>query len=231
LPDFLLVTRPEPGASETAARLAALGFFPVLAPMLTIVSRAIRLVHEPQAVLVTSGNALPALPAELHRTKLLAVGDATAARAKAAGFTAVHSAGRDAAALETLAARLLRPPAGPLLLASGAGQGRELAAALRSRGFAVVRRVAYAARPATALPEPARAALADGTIRAALFFSPATARAFVTILQRDMPARIVQGVVALAISPNTATALNALPWRQVRVASHPDQDGLLTLLP
>jgi uroporphyrinogen-III synthase len=199
--------------------------------MLFVVPRAIRLVREPQAVLVTSGNALPALPAELGRVKMLAVGDATADRARAAGFADVASAGRDAAALEDLAARTLRPRAGPLLLASGAEQGRDLAAALRSRGFSVVRRVAYAVRPATTLPEPARAALADGRVRAALFFSPATARAFVTILQRDMPARIVQGIVALAISPRTAQVLNSLPWRQVRVASHPDQDELLTLLP
>lgn len=199
--------------------------------MLGIVHRPLTRPGRPQAVLVTSGNALPALPAALHATPLLAVGDATAARARAAGFAEVLSAGRDAAALADLAAARLDPAAGPLLLASGAGQGFELAAALRVSGFTVIRRVAYVAQPATALPQAARAALAAGQVGTALFFSPETARVFVTLLQRDMPPAIVQGVVALAISSRTADALFPLPWRHVRVASQPDQDTLLTLLP
>ncbi|MDA8251716.1 MAG: uroporphyrinogen-III synthase, partial [Rhodospirillales bacterium] len=120
------MTRPQPGASETAARLRALGRDAVLAPMLAIRPRPLSLAFRPQAVLVTSGNAIAALPAALHALPLLAVGDATAARAAAAGFGDVHSAGRDATALAALAARLCRPQAGPLLLASGAGQGGAL---------------------------------------------------------------------------------------------------------
>jgi uroporphyrinogen-III synthase len=231
LPDRVLVTRPEPGASETAARLTALGFIPVLAPVMTIAPRLLEGASLAQAVLVTSGNAIAALPDSLHARPLLAVGDATAARARDAGFSVVHSAGRDAAALAELAASLLAPAAGPLLLASGEGQGMALATGLRARGFTVRRRVAYAARPATSLPDEARAALAGGAIRAALFFSPLSARAFVTMLQRDMPAGVVRCIEALAISRATEVALMGLPWRRVRVASRPNQDELLTLLP
>jgi len=230
LPDAVLVTRPEPGAAETAARLTALGFRPVLAPVLTIAPRALRIAGAPQAVLVTSGNAVAAVPKHLHSLPLLAVGDATAARARGAGFADVRSAGRDAAALAALAAATLAPAAGPLLLASGEGQGMALAAALRARGFAVWRRVAYAARPAERLPAEARAALAAGTLRAALFFSPLSARVFVTILQRDIGDEVVRGTEAMAISRPTEAALKGLPWRRVRVASHPDQEELLSLL-
>ena len=231
MPDLVLVTRPEPGASETAARLTALGFRHVLAPATSIATRALSVRGQPQAVLVTSGNALPALPASLHRLPLFAVGDATAARARKAGFGVVHSAGRDAAALAELVASRCAPSAGSLLLACGEGQGAALAADLRARGFGVLRRVAYAAHPADTLPVAARAALAERRVKAALFFSPQSARTFVTILQRDMPAEIVQGVEALAISPRTEAALRSLPWLRVRVASHPNQDELLTLLP
>jgi uroporphyrinogen-III synthase len=224
------VTRPEPGAGETAARLTALGFLPVLAPVLAIVPRMLADVGRPQAALVTSGNALPALPVSLHARPLLAVGDATAARARAAGFACVLSAGRDAAALADLAASTLAPANGTLLLASGEGQGSVLVAALRARGFSVRRRVTYAARPATALPVAARDALRAGTILAALFFSPRSARLFATLLQRDMRAADVHGIEALAISSATEAALRPLPWRRVRVASQPTQEGLLTLL-
>jgi len=224
------VTRPEPGASETAGRLAALGYAAVLAPVLHIVSRPLHRIASPQAVLVTSGNALPALPAALCGTRLLAVGDATAARARAAGFVDVLSAGQDAAALADLVGRVCTPAAGPLLLASGEGQGLALAADLRARGFTVLRRVAYAAQPVACLPALARTALDAGTLRAALFFSPETARVFMTILQRDMQPTAVQGVEALALSRATEVALRPLPWRAIRVASHPTQDEMLALL-
>ena len=184
----------------------------------------------PQAVLVTSGNAISSLPATLKALPLLAVGDATATRARIAGFQHVRSAAGDAAALAEMTIAGLDPASGPLLLASGAGQGMALAATLRSRGFKVWRRVAYAARPAERLPDAAQSALAAGTLRAALFFSPHSARTFVTILQRDLPTGIVRGVEALAISPKTEAALKGLPWRRIRVASHPNQDELLKLL-
>jgi uroporphyrinogen-III synthase len=180
--------------------------------------------------LVTSGNAVTGLADELRGVPLLAVGDATAARARAAGFAVVHSAGRDAAALAEMAVSLCQPDAGPLLLASGEGQGMLLAATLRACGFRVIRRVAYATRPANALPDAARVALTEGGLRAALFFSPRSARVFVTILQRDIPTANVRGIDALAISRPTEAALRALPWLHVRVASHPNQEELLKLL-
>ncbi len=228
--DLVLVTRPEPGASETASRLVTLGRRALVAPMLAIVPRPLAPAGRTQAVLVTSGNALAALPATLRGAKLLAVGDATAARARAAGFSDVHSAGRDATALAALAAALCRPADGALLLASGAGQGGALAAALRARGFRVQRRVAYAAEPVAALPDAAAAALRAGTVAAALFFSAATARVFVTRLRCALPAAVVAEVTALALSSAAGRALLPLPWRAIRVASHPNQDELLTLL-
>jgi uroporphyrinogen-III synthase len=231
LADLVLVTRPEPGASETAARLAALGRQPLVAPVLRIAPRVVSLTRSPQAVLVTSGNALPALPTSLHGRPLLAVGEATAARARAAGFATVHSAGGDAAALAALVARLCRPRDGSLLLVSGAGQGGRLAAALRTQGFCVQRRVAYAAEPVAALPDAALAALQAGEVRAALFFSAETARVFVALLRRALPDQAVRDVAALALSPSVERTLRPLPWRAIRVASHPNQDELLTLLP
>lgn len=227
----MLVTRPEPGASETAARLAALGRSALLAPMLTIVPRPLALKTLPQAVLITSGNALPALPAALHARPLLAVGDATAARAREAGFTDVHSAGRDATALAALAGRICQPAAGTLLLASGAGQGLALAAALRALGFRVHRRIAYAARPVATLPAAVVAALCAGEVAAALFFSAETARVFVNVFGEMRPEGVAGKMDAYALSPAVARALGPLPWRSIRVASHPNQDELLKLLP
>jgi uroporphyrinogen-III synthase len=223
----VLVTRAAEQAAATARRLAGMGFVPVLAPSLVVRSRRLAALPGVQAVLVTSGNAIPALPARLRKLRLLAVGDATAERAREAGFLSTESAGRDAASLAKLAARRLDPAFGPLLLASGEGQGMALAAELRQAGFRVLRRVAYTAAPARALPPAARAALAAGKIGHALFFSPASARATVRLL-RGMPTTRIK---ALAISPATAAALSPLKWAGIRVASSPDQEALLALLP
>ncbi len=228
----VLVTRPDAEARETAARLEQLGWRPVLAPCIRIVPRLMRLDAEwrPQAVLVTSGNAVAALPDRLHGAPLLAVGDATATRARAAGFVRVSSAGRDAAALAALVGLSCAPGGGPLLLAAGEGQGAALMQELRARGFRVLRRVAYAARPVRGLSAAARAALSGGGVAAALFFSPASAEAFAVALRRAGAAELLHPVTAAAISPATAAVLTPLPWRDIRVASRPNQDELLACL-
>ena len=183
-----------------------------------------------QAILVTSGNAIPSLPASHRHLPLFAVGEATAARARAAGFTQVNSADGDANALAALVARSCDRHAGPLLLASGRGQGEGLAADLRTRGFRVLRRVVYAAAPTSSLPDAARHAFASGGLAAALFFSAETARQCVRLLQAARLHEAVRPVDALAIGQAAAVALQALPWRRICVAARPNQDAMLALL-
>ena len=213
------------------ARVAALGRVPVAAPMTVIDQLPSRLdARGVQAVLVTSANAVPALDAALRGVRVFAVGDATAARVRAAGFATVESAAGDAVALAALVRARCVPGDGALLLPTARGEGLALAAGLRAAGFAVRRRAVYAAMPQKAFPEPARAALAAGTIGAALFFSAATARRFVHLAQAARVADRLKAVDALALSPAVAAPLASLPWRRLRVAVRPDQDSLMTLL-
>lgn len=228
----ILVTRPEPGATETATALAARGFTPLIAPALAIRRLKGRLPPASvlQAVLLTSGQALPRLGAAYHEVPALVVGDATAARARAHGFAAVESAAGDAAALVTLARASCDPAAGPLLLACGRGDGEALAAGLREIGFKVLRRVVYAAQPVPGLEAAARRALAAGRVERALFFSAASARAFAAQVAAAGLVADLAPVEALAIAAPTAAALGVLPWRAVRVAVRPTMESLLALL-
>lgn len=228
MPEGVLVTRPEPGASETARRLRALHHDPVVAPLLHIRPLTLAPFGTVGAVLATSGNALPFLPASLHGLPLLAVGHATADRARSAGFAHVASADGDAAALAELT-RQTCPPGTALLFATARGQGEPLAAALRAHGFAVHRRAVYAARPAARMPPAAMRALRDGSLAAALFLSAETARAFVRLLPPPLRPALA-AVDALAIGQPAADALCVLPWRRVRVSAKPTQDSLLALL-
>ncbi len=228
----ILITRPEPGASETAGRVSVLGYRPVVAPLMVVQSRGVSLppVERVQAILVTSGNAIPLLPETHCRLPLLAVGEATAARARAAGFAQVSSADGDARALAALTVRSCHPDGKPLLLVSGRGQGQGLAAALRASGFRVVRRTLYAAVPVAMLPDDARGAIEAGGIEAVLLFSAETARQCVRLLRAASLRDAVRSMEALAISQPTAMALRVLPWRRIRVAEQPNQDALLAML-
>ena len=228
----VLITRPEPGGRETAAHVAALGYRPIAAPLLEIraLRAALPAAKRLHAILATSGNAIPSLPASHHRLPLFAVGGATAARARDAGFIQVSSADGDAHALAELVARSCNRRAGPLLLTAGRGQGEALAADLRARGFRVIRRVVYAAVPAVCLPATAREALHSDGLVAALFFSAETARQCVRLLRAEGLQEAVRRVDALAISQAAHVALQALPWRCIRIATRPNQDAMLALL-
>jgi len=227
----VLVTRPEPGLGETMQQVAARGFRPVPAPLLSVAPLAPTLPRVFQAILLTSGQAARPLGLLLpaRDALVLAVGDRTADHARDAGFVHVESAAGDAVALARHAAARLRPDGGPLLLASGAGQGAVLAAALRAAGFRVWRRAVYRTQPVRALPAPALAALEDGRLTAALFFSGDTARIFATRLPRRLRDRL-RTVRAVAISARAAAQLDGLPWKSIEAAVHPDAASLLDRL-
>jgi uroporphyrinogen-III synthase len=228
----VLVTRPEPGASATASVLEELGHVPVLAPCLTIERPPPRLPPPEQisAVLITSGQALPSLPESFHQHPLLAVGDATAERAREAGFTTVISASGRAEDLAALVIQRCDPKAGFLLLACGAGQSIILAKTLRKAGFMVHRRVVYISRPVPGLTAAARHLLETGKANRALFFSPETARRFVAIIRREKLEHKIRPIIAIAISAAAAAALRVLPFAEIRTAMAPDQPHMLAML-
>jgi len=231
-PDAILITRPEPGASETAAKVAAMGLTPVIAPFLEI--RAARANLPPPervaAILLTSGNAVDVLPAEYHAIPVLTVGAATARRSAHAGFADVVSADGDAEALAWLVRERINPLGGTLLLASGRGQGVALAAELRASGYRVARRVVYSAVPATRLPEAARSALTDDRTRAVLFFSAETARCFMRLVRSVGLVDALRSREAITIGAQAGMALKGEYWARVRVAGKPTQDEMLALL-
>lgn len=228
----VLITRPEPQASATARLIAARGFQPIIAPLLRIKPRSPHLPDPArlQAILVTSGNALPGLALTHLSVPLFAVGDATAERARSLGFRSVRSANGDGAALAALVLARLSPRAGPLLIAVGVHRGNELASTLRTAGFTVERRVLYEAAPVARLPAPAAAALHDGGLVAALFFSGETAAVFARLATGAGFAPRLGGVDALAIGERAAATLRPLPFRAVRVALRPTQEALLGML-
>lgn len=227
-PRGVLVTRPEPDATETAAIISGRGWLPVVAPVLTIIRRPSRPAAPCDAVLLTSGNALQGLGPEWWDTLVLAVGDRTAARAIAAGFRRVLSAAGDAVALSALV-RAQCPAGARLLLPAGAGQGYALGADLRAAGFQVVRRTVYDVEQVFPMPNAAIQAFECGALHAALFLSLRTVGFFVALMPPTLYRSMAQ-VDALVIGGPAADMLATLPWRSVRVSAKPNLEHVLALL-
>ncbi|MGE0746865.1 MAG: uroporphyrinogen-III synthase [Rhodospirillales bacterium] len=226
-----LVTRPAADAAPVAAALRVRGIEVMIEPLLDIrPRRAVSVsLDGVQAVLATSANGVRALAAATARRDipLYAVGEATAATARAAGFAAVTAAGGDAASLAQTVAARLQPAPGTLLHVAGSAVARDLGALLESQGFTVRRAVLYDAVESPALSDAAVAALGDGRIAMVLFFSPRTVRTFVMLARACGQAGACARATAFCLSDAVAAEAAALAWRAVRVAAEPTLVALL----
>ena len=229
-----LVTRPHEESESLASSLTSRGISTVIEPMMQVHyhgATALDLATV-QAILCTSANGVRALARVTgeRRLPLLAVGETTASRARAEGFTAVASAGGAATDLVRLAASRLRPENGRLLHVAGNIVAGDLVGELRTHGFMIERRVLYEARPVERLSMAAVSALRGMVIDFALFFSPRTAAIFVRLAGIAGVAACCRAITTLSISAAADAALTGLPWRDRRVAARPNQPALLDTL-
>lgn len=232
MPVPILVTRPQPGAAVTAKRLAHLGFQPVLSPLLRVetFARTLPAPENLRGVLIASQQAIPALPADYHALPLYAVGDATAAAARAEGFTQVESAGGKAEDLAALIIRELPRDGLPLLLATGANQGDRLKTILQAFGFEVLKEEVYAAHSVVTLPPPAASLLSSGESGWVLLFSRETALCFQRVCIAARLTDELRRFKLAAISPVVADAVKGLSWAAIHVAMQPTEKAVLALL-
>jgi uroporphyrinogen-III synthase len=172
-------------------------------------------------VLLSSANALRFLPEGAGRGRFAAaVGRATAAAAKAAGFQVVETGHTTA---EALAQRLAETFPRRLLWLRGESAREEGAEILAKAGWTVTQAVAYRARPDPGLAAALRAL---GTPRAWVVGSPAAASALQLALgehafppPRGGPAVIVPG-------ETTAEALRVPGRVEPTVAPDPSVEGI-----
>jgi uroporphyrinogen-III synthase len=220
----VLITRPREDAEPLARRLSALGAEPVIEPLIAIhrETDAPLDLADAAAVALTSANGARTLAAVSFRrdVPVFAVGEATAAAARDAGFGDVRSAAGDVNALATLIMNTLAH-------VSGADAAGDLAGRLQEAGFRARRVVLYRAMASERLSEATRTLLRSGSLAMVLFFSPRTATTFVRLANRDELGPACRSAAAVCLSGAVADAVRVLPWREVRVARVPDQDSLL----
>lgn len=225
----ILLTRPEPGAALTAERLRRLGHGVVRDPMLRIVETGAPLPEGPfDAVAFTSPNAARAVAGRLAGLPAFAVGSRTAAEARAAGFADVMDCAGDAAALARTLAEMLKPGA-RILHPAGEDRAADLAALLAARGLSVIPHIVYRAPEAEALGMESRAALRDGTLDAALHFSPRTVRALLRCVSEAGQMEPFRMLRHFCLSQAVAAPL-AVAGMAITLAPQPHEEALLALL-
>jgi uroporphyrinogen-III synthase len=228
----VLVTRPEPGAGRTAARLRQAGFEPVVMPL----SEIVPLQPEPpagmfDAVAASSANALRHAPArllaQLAARPLYAAGDETAAAARAAGFMDVRSSSGSAVDLvRDLAAAA--SPGTRIAYLCGRVRLDAVEAAVARNGVDVVAVEVYDTRPRT--PAPAELmALERGPVFAALIYSAKAAESLAGLV-RGWPGTIFAGTAFIAISRRVAEGMAGTAAGEVFAAATPDEDAMFDIL-
>jgi uroporphyrinogen-III synthase len=230
----LIVTRAEPEAGETAARLIALGHEALIVPLSRIIfSEPPASPIRPDAIAVTSRNGVRALAGwrqarDWRGVTLYAVGAATAEEARRAGFKDVRKADGDAAALGRLVIGELKP-GGSVLYAAARDRMSDLAAVLRAAGFTVDVVEAYRAETVAALPAPAAEAIRSGRIDGVLFHSRRTAEAFLRLAREGGIADRLSRLTFYVLSSRVGEPLAASGGR-VMVAERPDDESLMALI-
>lgn len=232
----VLVTRPQPGADETAARLAGMGFVPVLLPLTRIVAATPQSLPQPSrvdAVTVTSANALRHAPAALldalAAKPLFAVGDATAAAAGRAGFRDVRSASATARELAALIGAAV-PRGGRLLHLTGTVRTAGFEEDLRGRGLEVEIAEFYCAEPIDHEDAAVADALAGGAIWGAPVLSTRGGELLAALADRPPARQALEPTRFFCISDKAAAPLLHLGAQRVSVSAEPTEDGVLALL-
>lgn len=225
----VLVVRPSEQAARTAQRIAALGHQSLLAPVLEIVPTGARIPGlTVDLVLATSARAFADvfLSGALLALPLHCVGEKTAQAARAAGFLVAESAENS----EALAVALLKPgQSKSALYLAGRERRPELETMLRQGGWKVQIVETYAAQPVAALPDEVKTALAAGEIDAVLHYSPRSAALF-TALAGTAAARAAHFCLSAEVAKALRQALPKTPLPKIAIASHPDEESLLSLL-
>ncbi|MBV8682115.1 MAG: uroporphyrinogen-III synthase [Caulobacteraceae bacterium] len=221
------ITRAQPGADATAARVRELGLRPLVEPLLEV-----RLLpSEPVdlaaigALAFTSANAVRAFAPRSPRCDLpvFVIGAATAAAARAAGFNDVRSADGDVRALGEFVASQWSPTDGAILHPGAAEPAGDLVGALASAGLSARGLTMYetVARP------PSAALLATlPDVRFVLVHSPKGARALAEVLERS-PAPHIS---ALCLSRAVAAPLADAELAGMVFAEAPSEDALMEIL-
>ena len=227
----IIVTRAEPGASETVQRLHQLGYVAVRAPALTLHPRidiALPPASAISGLVFTSANGVRAYAAQRDDRTIASwcVGPATAHAAKQEGFSTVHESAGNAVDLAGFIASRSTPTDTPLLHIANAAAAGNLKRELESLGFAVQFAPLYEMRPVAHLPTAVTDLVEQNGPAIVLAHSAKGASAFASMIESHG----LEIAAVVAISEPASHPLVKLAVDCTIIAEAPNEDGLLRAL-
>jgi uroporphyrinogen-III synthase len=227
----IIITRAEPGASETEARLRALSLTPIVAPMLSLQPRHDQDLPDPSTIaglVFTSANGVRVFASRNQERTLPAwcVGPATAQAAHIAGFQSVLESSGNAVDLAHFISAHKSPEAAPLLhVANGAAAGT-LKSTLEQDGHKVLFAPLYDMKPAETLASEVDQLMARHDPAIVLIHSQKGAEAFANLVAE----RSVSNLITVGISNAACKPMTRLGTGAIYVADAPNEDGLFAAL-
>lgn len=217
------ITRTQARASASARRYEALGYAPIIAPLLTVGPPKIAPALPPEhaTLIFTSQNGIDAFCALTARRdfSVITVGDATADTAKARGFVSVMSAG--GSAVDVTAMILDAPDVGAFYWHVAGRHARgSIVEALLSAGLSAARHIYYATQPVGRWPSDGEV-LADDIITV---YSPLAANAL-TAFGHDL-----SDVTILSMSAAARAAFGQSPVARHLIAEEPTESAMIAAL-
>lgn len=206
-----LVTRPQPGADASAARLRANGHDVDVLPLLA--TEPVRWsATRPEAIMLTSAAAARLAGACWPDVPVFAVGDATAAAATAAGYRDVRDGGGTA---QSLVDKVAMAGFGSILHLAGADRTEVVVPASLTINVAIV----YAARllPIEHVPR----------VDWVLLYSSRTAFHFVSECKR---LQVSTGSLQIGVLSPAIAAAAGSGWREIVIAAQPNEAALLAAI-
>lgn len=227
----VIVTRAPPGAGETAARLAAAGYDPIVSPMLEIVPVSMQAIDlgDTTDIVFTSANGVRAFAglglSPATRTAWC-VGPSTAEAARKARFASVIEGAGNAEDLAALILDRRQHLRGPLVHIANTAAAGELVARLVAGGLDARFAAPYETRPVETLSPDAIAALESDAPVCVMVHSAKAAEA----LRHTSTERLAHAAI-VAISAAAAAPLRDALLGRVTLAASPNEDAMFAALP
>ncbi|CAK7191955.1 hypothetical protein COMNV_00136 [Commensalibacter sp. Nvir] len=236
--NFVVVTRPEPGLSETIDRINQLGFNALSMPLIAIEPLKIKFnINKPiGGIIFTSRQAIkPTIDVlcrngiEYCNIPVYTVGKMTALDAKKGGFNKILNGNKDSETLLELIKNSFFSLDSILFYPTAKNKGKYLEQGLKKARIEVCRYEIYQTHAVHCLDKHFIDYLNHGTIDTILFFSLQSVKNFADLLPEKY-VNDLRNVNAVGISYKLYSALKQFKWKRLVVSQQPNTDEMLFIL-
>ncbi len=230
----IVIARPPEDSEELSAAVAAVGFKPLVEPILRIETTGTDLpdIKAGTPLIFTSSNGVKVLARryEERSNPVYTVGRNTADEARRAGFTNIETA---AGTVDDLVDILLKSglKEGPMpVYVRGRDVSKDLRGLLAGQAVTIQEFTAYRSVPAENLSLDFLRSLDRKEVAAVMFFSAKGGHVFAGLMEQYDRTSRIRTTKALCISEAVLQSVSVLPFGGSLVAETPDRYGMIKLL-